>query len=433
MASIVKQATGRREVQFMGIDGKRRTIRLGRVDQKVADTVRVRVEELLSAKATGESVSPQTAHWLRSLSDMFHERLARAKLVSPREVDVTRTDLTLHEFTDAYIRRRDDLKPASVTNLRQAQAKLDEYFGQSRKVSTINIAEAGDFRRTLRKRYSEAYTAKLIVRARIFWRDGVDRGIVQLNAFSKVRAGSQVNTAKQHYVDRKTIEAAIKSCVDLEWKVIIALSRYAGLRCPSEHVRLRWKDIDWNHERFMVRSPKTEKHPGKATRMVPLFPELKIHLLALYEQRHTEGEFVIQRTRSAAVNFRTHLLRCLREAGIQPWPRLFHNLRASCQTDLAESFPAHVVCAWIGNSEAIAQAHYLQTTDDHFARAVGSETSSETQNKSDANSDAVPSGTTSHAEATPAGIPAKTTEKQQGATTFDVVHPEEWHRPDSNR
>jgi len=29
-----------------------------------------------------------------------------------------------------------------------------------------------------------------------------------------------------------------------------------------------------------------------------------------------------------------------------------------------------VVCDWIGNTEAIASKHYLQVTEDHFARAV---------------------------------------------------------------
>jgi hypothetical protein len=30
----------------------------------------------------------------------------------------------------------------------------------------------------------------------------------------------------------------------------------------------------------------------------------------------------------------------------------------------------HVVCAWIGNSQAVAAKHYLQVTDDHFSKAV---------------------------------------------------------------
>ena len=32
--------------------------------------------------------------------------------------------------------------------------------------------------------------------------------------------------------------------------------------------------------------------------------------------------------------------------------------------------PAHVVCGWIGNSEAVALKHYLQVTDAHFEKAV---------------------------------------------------------------
>jgi len=30
----------------------------------------------------------------------------------------------------------------------------------------------------------------------------------------------------------------------------------------------------------------------------------------------------------------------------------------------------HVVCAWIGSSEAVAKDHYLQVTDAHFERAT---------------------------------------------------------------
>src|SRR5687767_6032844 len=64
------------------------------------------------------------------------------------------------------------------------------------------------------------------------------------------------------------------------------------------------------------------------------------------------------------------LHRIIRKAGLTPWPRLFHNLRATRQTELNEQFPAHVVCAWIGNTEKVAQNHYLQVTDDQRERLV---------------------------------------------------------------
>ena len=38
---------------------------------------------------------------------------------------------------------------------------------------------------------------------------------------------------------------------------------------------------------------------------------------------------------------------------------------------LAEQFPSHVVCAWLGNSEVVAREHYLQVTDEHFKAATG--------------------------------------------------------------
>ena len=71
------------------------------------------------------------------------------------------------------------------------------------------------------------------------------------------------------------------------------------------------------------------------------------------------------------VNLRTQFERIVKHAGLKKWPRLFHNLRSSRQTELAETFPSHVVCAWLGNSEDIAKKHYYQVTDAHFAAASG--------------------------------------------------------------
>jgi len=60
-----------------------------------------------------------------------------------------------------------------------------------------------------------------------------------------------------------------------------------------------------------------------------------------------------------------------RRAGVAGWPRLFHSMRASRQTELQREFPLHVVCSWLGNSPRIAQQSYLLVTEDDFARAAG--------------------------------------------------------------
>ena len=71
-------------------------------------------------------------------------------------------------------------------------------------------------------------------------------------------------------------------------------------------------------------------------------------------------------------NLNVRLRRIVKNAGLTAWPRIFHNLRSSRQTELAEIFPSHVVCAWLGNSEDIAKKHYYQVTDAHFAQAAAS-------------------------------------------------------------
>lgn len=62
--------------------------------------------------------------------------------------------------------------------------------------------------------------------------------------------------------------------------------------------------------------------------------------------------------------------RIIERAGVTAWPKLWHNLRSSRQTELTEDFPAHVVSAWLGNSERIATQHYLQVLDSHFDKAT---------------------------------------------------------------
>jgi len=55
---------------------------------------------------------------------------------------------------------------------------------------------------------------------------------------------------------------------------------------------------------------------------------------------------------------------------MEAWPRLFHALRASRETELAAEYPIHVVTAWLGNTPRIAMKHYLMATESDFQRAA---------------------------------------------------------------
>jgi len=157
---------------------------------------------------------------------------------------------------------------------------------------------------------------------------------------------------------------------------MFALSRFGGLRCPSEHFALTWDDIDWDKGRMTVHASKTEHHEGGGVRVVPIFPELRPYLDDVYHEAPA-GPHVINRYRDPAQNLRTQLMKIINRAAravpelkLKPWPRLWHNLRASRQTELAAEHPLHVVCEWIGNSRLIAQEHYLRVTKADFQKAT---------------------------------------------------------------
>lgn len=183
-------------------------------------------------------------------------------------------------------------------------------------------------------------------------------------------ASTRANKARQAFVPRDVIERVMAACPDSQWRLLVALARYGGVRMPSEALSLKWSDVLWDQYKVRVPQPKLE-HVGKGERIIPLFPELRKPLMEVFEQAEEGGSpFVITRYRDRASNLRTHFMRIIRRAGLTPWPKLWHNLRASRQTELSEKYPMHVVCSWIGNTGAVAMEHYLQTLDSHFMQAA---------------------------------------------------------------
>jgi integrase len=311
-----------------------------------------------------------TVNWLASIGYELHVRIARSGLTNARET-APNGILTLGNMVDAYIdRRRADMKPWSITTLKQARDKLVAFFGAGKPVAEITVADALDFKRHLCAQHSAAYVAKIVLRARQFFKDAVDGELLPKSPFSKVKAGSQKNPHRLRFISRAVIDKAIEQAPDIEWKLIIAFARYGGVRIPSEVLALRWGDVLWDQSKILIRASKTEHHVGKESRLIPLFPELKSFLLQAFAQAEEGAVYVITRYRCPSVNLRTQFLRILAKAGIEPWPKLFQNLRSSRQTELTETWPAHVVCAWIGNSEVVARDHYLQITDEHFIKAA---------------------------------------------------------------
>lgn len=370
MAQLSIHENGRASIQFRHPNGKRHTLRLGKVSKRLAEGVLFRVKEILSALRTGQAVAADTAAWLGTATADLHDRLVRVDLTTEREAAAApESKLDLDSFLEMYITGRSKLRPNTLRNLRQSKRILTAHFGAGRAIDSVTAGDADDFREALVAAYSAVTVAREVKRARQFFKAAVRRGLIATNPFADVKGGSQANSTRNFFVDRAIADAVLEACPDNEWRLIFTLSRYGGLRCPSETLALQWSDIDWQHGRIVIREGKTKQ------RVIPLFDELRPHLEQAFEEAADGATFVIARYRSSDTNLRTGLIRILDRAAIPVWPRPFHNLRSSRETELANEFPIHVVCEWIGNTPEVARRHYLQVTEEHFKKATSNPTS----------------------------------------------------------
>ncbi len=370
MACISTASNGTRRILFVNHAGDRKTVRLGKASVRTAEEICRRVETMNAAAITGMALDGDTAAWLGKIGDALHTRLAAARLVTPR-TPAGKSDVpALGAFLQTWLDKRAGAKPNSVKNYKLAVAKLNEFFQPATPIDAITPGQADDFARAMAGKHAKAWTWRLVKFARQFFHAAVRDKVIRENPFAGIMPPPQASESREFFVTRQAAQQVIDACPDAEWRLIFALARYGGLRCPSELLPLSWPDVDWERGRFLVHAPKTEHHDDGGERWVPIFPELLPHLEAAFDAAPEGSLHVIAKHRGTNANLRQHLGRIIRKAGLKPWPKLFINCRASRETELAERFPMHVVCAWIGNSERVAAKHYLQVTSEHFERAV---------------------------------------------------------------
>ena len=374
MSSISTDKKGNRRILFNDACGKRRAVYLGKCSKRSADTVCLRVGLIMSAKLSTGPLDDETARWVAQLDETMTSKLANVGLIPKRDVQV------LGDFLDSYIESRTDVKPLTHQRLKEAAAKIVAYFGHDRPLHSINREDANDFRRHLLTKLGDNTVRRLLSRLKQFMQVAVRKGLIRENPLVELKGLSvRPNKSRSHFITHEVTERLIDAAPDCQWRLIIALARYAGLRIPSEMVLLKWSDINWEQGKMLVHSPKTAHHVGGDSRLVPIFPELKPHLEEAWELAEQGAVYVVEKYRDAGQNLRTQFQRIIQRAGLQPWEKLFVNMRASRATELADRFPGHLCAAWLGHSEKIADAHYRQVTDAHFKMAIENPTRNPTQ------------------------------------------------------
>ncbi|WP_144059914.1 tyrosine-type recombinase/integrase [Rhodopirellula sallentina] len=385
MASLSREErtakrTGGYRLQFRDVSKRKRSIWLGDVTEAKAEDVKAHVEHLLEQTRKERPPEKATAEWLAGIDDDLRNKLAKCGLCESVTKRVSR-DLTVAAWIDEYVAEREDVKPSTKLTYSRGRAKLVDYFGKRKRLRDVTVEDARKWRIAIKTKgnlrdkdkpgLSEETTRKMTALAKLFFGEAVSRGLIDSNPFDKLASTGQGNERNQHFVASETIENVMAYCPCGDWKLILALARYGGLRCPSELIPLRWSDVDLEGRKMTITAPKTEHHASGGIRVCPIFPELHRHLQAAWDAMPDgpTSPFVINRYRRSDQNLGTTFLKILTRAGVEPWPRLFQNLRASRETELMARYPAKDVASWLGNSVPTAMKHYAMATDEAFAAA----------------------------------------------------------------
>ena len=366
------------------IDGKRRFLRLGKISKTDRDSIQMFVRRIVKARELGVPYDPATTAWLSGVSLKLAGKLVKAGVLPPEEGETR----FLGPLVKKYIAGRTDIKPRSVIIYTDAQRNLVEYFGEDRLLSSITKADAAAFHRWLLhdKGLAKATVAKRIGTTKMFFRYAIDARLVTENPFCDISSQMKGNPRKLRFIDAKDIYRVIEACPSHEWRLLVALARFGGLRVPSEPCMLKWEDIDWGRSTIRVTSPKTAHHEDCGIRTIPIFPELRPYLLDTSEIAQEEGSTVYVFNHIKALvdsretqdwknaNLRTTFLKIIKRAGLKSWPRPWQNLRATRDTELRNFKEAYKVDKWIGHSDKVAEEFYLQITDEDYLEAANTKT-----------------------------------------------------------
>ncbi|MFN9993483.1 MAG: tyrosine-type recombinase/integrase, partial [Phycisphaerales bacterium] len=278
MASIGREGAdgAYKRILFRDSDGKQKSLRLGKCSERAAQSALVGLERVHEAHRLGSTLHLDGIRWLESIDDRLHDRVVRLGLgVEPRKHAAA---VTLGELLER-IESAMTVRIGTLTTYQQAFSMLRDHFGVSKPINSITPVDADEWRKAITepkrvfngkqtRTLAPATVAKRVKVAKAVFNKALKWRLIDSNPFADLKAGSQANPERSHYVSIEIINTILETCADPEWRAIIGLSRFAGLRCPSEVAALRWSDINWEHSRLTVRSPKTSNIDGHAVRLV---------------------------------------------------------------------------------------------------------------------------------------------------------------------
>ncbi len=298
---------------------QRLVIYLGKATKKQAIQFERNLQRLFIGKAAGVTMEPDLALWLAGLSDHLHDKIAQKGLVAPR-------DPMLHEIT-------------------RGDAKAFEGYLVNRR--TPCLAKA-----TVRKKCS---------RVKQVFKWGILNKYIEENPLDEVRTASVANKTTYVEVPSVKIHGILRKIECPDARMVLALCRFGGFRYNETAVNTWEECVDLEGGQLTIKSNKTPP-----IRSCPIFADLRPYLEAVAEKDRCGP---LQSRWAAEQTSRTAIVKLIKEAGYEPWPKILHNLRKNRATELLAQFPPQSVAAWLGHDVSVLLEYYAIIKSEDFAGA----------------------------------------------------------------
>ena len=320
------------------------------------------VEKLTHAARMGRPIELATTRWVqRDAPPSLREALADSGLVDDRR--------TLGPAVDAWIHAQAPrVTPSRLDDLQRVAASLLSHLGPTTEVAHCTADLVADWAERLTEGHATNTVAKYGRIARQFFRWLTLERLADTNPAAGLAITFRAASARHFIPPAAVLEliAAAQRSNRLAAAAALALARFGGLRI-GEVLRFRTTDIEWSSRSMRVRDTKRNQ-----LRTLPLFPEVADvleHWRRFADDLSPVGD--VHPNRRSLHRSITDVAAAIDRP---LWPRLFHNLRASRESELLERFAQKDVLLWIGNTEAVAMKHYALTRDETFARAAETRT-----------------------------------------------------------
>jgi integrase len=290
-----------------------------------------------TSKLSAETTIPQFTEWLSGRYD---------------SVTVERTVLYIQD-------RLTNHKP--ITN-RSNAVRFWAFLGRNISIVNITNKDVYDLKAWLLAKHTSATVHTTLAFVKQIFRYAVKRKYIMESPAESVTCGVQISREKDRTITLDEYQRILEACPSNQWRVIIALARIGGCRCPSEAVALRWADVNFENNVIEIHSVKTERHKQHSTRLMPLFYDLRVELERLYfDSDYDSKDFVItmfenRRDKKVAIGSLTETI--TKRAGLGAIDRFYDNCRTTRSNEIVRKYGNDLENAWLGHSDKVRKKYY---------------------------------------------------------------------------